>query len=114
LPIRLDVMNHKDYLEYHIVRQRGLYSSFEREWYDMARSAFLKYSLQCRIGDMAGVFVAYHNTQEIFGCEYISLERMDESTYGSPYRAQQVYGHLLRLTEASLLRVVKENRTDTR
>ncbi len=69
LPIRLDVTNYQDYLEYRLLRKLGLFSSFEREWFDMARSAFLKYAFQCRIGDMAGIFVAYHNTQHIFGCE---------------------------------------------
>lgn len=39
----------------------------------MTRSAFLKYSMQVRIGDMDGIFVAYHNTARIFGFQYISL-----------------------------------------
>lgn len=42
-------------------------------FYDMSRSAFLKYSMQVRIGDMDGIFVAYHNTARIFGFQYISL-----------------------------------------
>ncbi len=49
----------------------------------MARSAFLKFSLQCRIGHMNGVVVAYHNTQQVFGLEYIPLEEMDRITFGS-------------------------------
>lgn len=39
----------------------------------MTRSAFLKYSMQVRIGNMDGIFVAYHNTARIFGFQYISL-----------------------------------------
>ena len=44
-----------------------------RRFYDMTRSAFLKYSMQVRIGNMDGIFVAYHNTARIFGFQYISL-----------------------------------------
>jgi len=91
LPIRLDVENHKRYLEYRVTKERGIFHSFEREWWDMARSAFLKYSFQCRIGQMGGIMVAYHNTEEVFGMEYISLEQMDAITYGSTAYANKVY-----------------------
>lgn len=43
----------------------------------MTRSAFIKYNMQVRIGRMAGIFVAYHNTKEMFGFEYISQQEMD-------------------------------------
>ena len=39
----------------------------------MIRAAFLKYSGQCRIGRMDGAFVTYHNTQEIFGFQYVKF-----------------------------------------
>ena len=49
-----------------------MFDSYEREFYDMARSAFMKYNLQVRIGCMKGIFVAYHSTKEIFGFEFLS------------------------------------------
>ncbi|KAJ4482211.1 mitochondrial protein Pet127-domain-containing protein [Lentinula aciculospora] len=56
--------------------------SFEREYFDLIRSAFLKYQFQVRIGDMDGVFVAYHNTARMFGFQYIPLEEMDQRLFG--------------------------------
>ena len=47
------------------------------------RAAFLKYSFQARIGNMDGIFVAYHNTARIFGFQYLPLEEMDERLYGA-------------------------------
>jgi hypothetical protein len=67
---------------YQIKSSQGDYESFEREYYDMIRAAFLKYSLQVRMGRMDGIFVAYHNTERIFGFQYISIEEMDFSLHG--------------------------------
>lgn len=64
---------HLQFLDYKITQQAGLWNSFERELYDMIRAAFLKYSGQCRIGRMDGAFVTYHNTQEIFGFQYVEF-----------------------------------------
>ena len=61
----------------------GSFLSFEREYYDLMRSAMLKYNFQVRIGHMNGVLVAYHNTAEIFGFEYLSIEEMNRSIFGS-------------------------------
>jgi len=58
---------------YDIHQERGFYHSFEREYYDMVRSAMLKYSMQVRIGKMDGIFVAYHNTARLFGFQYLPL-----------------------------------------
>jgi hypothetical protein len=65
LPIRMDVANYQKYIGYKVVQDKGILHSYEREIFDMARSAFLKYSLQCRIGLMHGIMVAYHNTKEV-------------------------------------------------
>lgn len=43
LPIRMDIQNHLKYRDYRITNSHGLYASFEREYFDMCRSAFLKY-----------------------------------------------------------------------
>lgn len=86
LPVRMDVKNAHEGAGYQIHQSMGLLESFEREYYDMIRSAFLKYSLQVRIGKMDGIFVAYHNTERIFGFQYVSLEEMDENVHGSSDR----------------------------
>ena len=39
-------------------------------------------SFQARIGNMDGVFVAYHNTARMFGFQYVPLEEMEERLYG--------------------------------
>ncbi|KAH8764994.1 mitochondrial protein Pet127-domain-containing protein [Diaporthe sp. PMI_573] len=81
--IRMDAKNHENGIGYEIRQRQGQWESFEREYYDMIRLAFLKYSLQVRMGRMDGIFVAYHNTQRIFGFQYIPLEEMDLSLHGT-------------------------------
>jgi len=61
-PLRYDIINYIDYLDYEIRKYKGRYESFEREYYDLIRGAFLKYIMQCKIGRMDGAMVAYHNT----------------------------------------------------
>lgn len=113
LPIRMDLMNYQKYLNYRLDRQHGMTGSFERELYDMSRSAFLKYNLQARIGNMDGIFVAYHNTAELFGFQYLPREWIDECVFGSAAAGDlafnlllQSYGHLL---EVALSEVPKEH-----
>jgi Mitochondrial protein Pet127 len=81
-PIRMDAANYRDGTGYEIRSLYGRFESFEREYYDMMRSAFLKYSLQVRMGRMDGIFVAFHNVERIFGFQYISLPEMDEVIHG--------------------------------
>ena len=81
--IRMDVQRYEHGLGYEIRSRLGEWQSFEREYYDMMRAAFLKYSLQVRMGRMDGVLVAYHNIQRIFGFHYISLPEMDSVLHGS-------------------------------
>ncbi|KAG6856418.1 hypothetical protein H0H87_004637 [Tephrocybe sp. NHM501043] len=82
LPIRMDLLNFEENSGYLIRSATGKVESFEREYYDLIRSAFLKYSFQVRIGDMDGVIVAYHNTARMFGFQYISLQEMDDALFG--------------------------------
>ncbi|KAE9404010.1 Pet127-domain-containing protein [Gymnopus androsaceus JB14] len=82
LPIRMDLLNFKESSGYIIRQNVGFYESFEREYYDLIRSAFLKYQFQARIGNMDGVFVAYHNTARIFGFQYVPLVEMDQRLFG--------------------------------
>lgn len=80
--IRMDAANHEGGMGYEIKDRFGNYESYEREYFDMIRAAFLKYSLQVRVGRMDGIFVAYHNIERIFGFQYISLPEMDQSLHG--------------------------------
>ncbi|PHH89253.1 hypothetical protein CDD83_6420 [Cordyceps sp. RAO-2017] len=79
--IRMDVAGYEKGVGYEIRERFGNWESFEREYFDMIRAAFLKYSLQVRMGRMDGIFVAFHNTQRIFGFQYISLEEMDQALH---------------------------------
>lgn len=51
-PLRYDIINFIDYLDYNIVKFKGVHSSFEREFYDLVRGGFLKYIMQMKIGQM--------------------------------------------------------------
>ncbi|UNI18799.1 hypothetical protein JDV02_005047 [Purpureocillium takamizusanense] len=82
--IRMDVEGYEKGVGYEIRKRFGQWESFEREYYDMIRAAFLKYSLQVRMGRMDGIFVAFHNTQRIFGFQYIPLSEMDHAIHGTP------------------------------
>ncbi|CAK5284231.1 unnamed protein product [Mycena citricolor] len=79
--IRMDRLNFQEGSGYMIKSAQGLYESFEREYYDLIRSAFLKYGFQVRIGNMDGVIVAYHNTKRLFGFQYVSLDEMDQRLF---------------------------------
>ncbi|OBT48263.1 hypothetical protein VE00_01138 [Pseudogymnoascus sp. WSF 3629] len=83
ISIRRDATDYEEGLGYEITSRHGEYDSYEREFYDMSRSAFLKYSLQVRMGRMDGIFVAFHNTERIFGFQYLPLPEMDQSLHGS-------------------------------
>lgn len=105
LPIRLDCANYKHYLQYKLTRLYGELNSYEREYYDMARSAFMKYSMQCRIGNMSGVLVAYHNTCEVFGLQYIPVSDMNNILFGNTLTADKVYEHSMKLMNELLRQI---------
>ncbi|GBE84993.1 Pet127-domain-containing protein [Sparassis crispa] len=100
MPIRLDVWNYQDHVDYRIKSVHGPVESFEKEYYDLIRSAFLKYSFQARIGNMDGVFVAFHNTDQIFGFQYIPLEEMDMRLYGDSKAGPRVFTRCIGLMQA--------------
>ncbi|KAF9917887.1 hypothetical protein FBU30_000469 [Linnemannia zychae] len=100
--IRLDVHNYELNQGYQLSKAHGYLESFEREYYDMMRSAFLKYSLQVRIGQMDGIFVAFHNTAKIFGFQYISLDEMDSRLFGSSVMGDECFRNQLRLLNRTL------------
>ncbi|RKF58270.1 putative mrna degradation protein [Golovinomyces cichoracearum] len=83
ISVRMDVSEYESSKTYEIRKIKGEWESYEREYYDMIRAAFLKYSMQVRMGRMDGIFVAFHNTTRIFGFQYISLEEMDFAIHGT-------------------------------
>lgn len=87
LSIRMDARDFEKGMGYQIKSRLGEYESFEREYYDMIRAAFLKYSLQVRIGRMDGIFVAFHNIERIFGFQYISAAEMDHALHGQFHKS---------------------------
>lgn len=46
---------------------------------------------------MDGIFVAYHNTFEIFGFQYISRDEMDERIYGNSETGDAVFNIILQV-----------------
>jgi hypothetical protein len=81
--VRMALEEYEEGSGYQIRGRHGEWESFEREYYDMIRAAFLKYSLQVRMGRMDGIFVAFHNTERVFGFQYISLPEMDHAIHGT-------------------------------
>ena len=112
LPIRMDINNYRDYLTYRLHRPYGLYESFERELFDLCRSALLKYNFQVRIGDMDGIMIAYHNTAEIFGFQYLTRAEMDEILYGNTETGDAVFKVVLKLYDHVLESIVSLYRND--
>lgn len=67
---------------YQIWKLTGQYELFQREYHDLIRLAgLLKYLMQARIGQMDGIFVAYHNINTFFGFQYLPLEDIDKTFY---------------------------------
>ncbi|CAE6509457.1 unnamed protein product [Rhizoctonia solani] len=106
ISVRRDMWNIEIGSGYQIRSTTGPLESFEREYYDLCRSAFLKYSFQARIGAMDGVFVAYHNTSRMFGFQYVPLQEMDQRLFGSHKGGEQVFRACLGLLETVADRVV--------
>lgn len=102
--LRQDMLNYIANAGYQITSLTGGLQSFEREKYDLIRSAFLKYSMQVRIGNMDGIFLAYHSGKRIFGFEYLSLEDLDKYVSGSHEESEQAFKLCLAALETILRR----------
>ncbi|KAJ2684690.1 hypothetical protein IWW39_004757 [Coemansia spiralis] len=107
LAVRMDLQNYELSKGYQIVSMKGRLQSFEREYYDMIRSAFLKYNFQTRIGNMDGIFVAYHNTARMFGFQYIPRKEMDRVLFGNEYTGDKAFKAVLILL-SKLLRTITD------
>lgn len=109
-PIRYDVQSYQQFRDYEIRSLTGLHSSFESEYYDLARSAFLKYMLQCRMGGMNGIMLAFHNTSKILGFQMIEREEMEAAVCGRRHAralADQCWNASVRLLSAIKDRVLR-------
>jgi hypothetical protein len=95
--IRYDLRNYLSNSHRVLHRLTGLRDSYEREFYDMVRSVFLKYALQLRIGRMSGAFVAYHNTARMLGFEFVPLEEIEAYVFGSKTWTDQAFSCCMRL-----------------
>lgn len=93
--IRFDI-SHTDYYptNYEINRTFGLFESFERELFDAARIVMFKYSLQARLGNMDGIFMAFHNIKKFLGFQYLPLHEIDNLFFGD-YSLSNKYGKRL-------------------
>eukprot|EP00434_Breviolum_minutum_P037293 symbB.v1.2.033064.t1/scaffold4054.1/size45513/2 len=97
--IRHNITNYENLRQYRITHILGKYRSYELEIYEMMRNAFMKYGLQAKIGRMDGVIVAYHNTAEIFGFQYIPLDDMERCVYGGTEAADVAFDLCSQLLE---------------
>ena len=97
--LRYDITNYIDYLDYEVGKYKGQHSSYEREFYDLVRGGFLKYIMQMKIGQMQGAAIAYHNTQKIFGFEYIKLKEMEKRVFGCPEFSDVIFRSSLTILE---------------
>ncbi|KLT42651.1 Pet127-domain-containing protein [Cutaneotrichosporon oleaginosum] len=91
MPIRHDRANWEAHKVYDISETLGQFATFERETFDLSRSGMLKYCFQARIGDMDGIFIAYHNTARCFGFEYMPRTELDTRLFGGPDIGDQVF-----------------------
>ena len=66
------------------------------------------HSFQVRIGNMDGVLVAYHNTERIFGFQYIPLSEMDTRLFGEEASGNAVFEKCMLLLEAVLEEATRE------
>ncbi|KAH3666062.1 hypothetical protein OGAPHI_004251 [Ogataea philodendri] len=81
--VRHDInFNNYQLTNYEITRSTGLYESFEREIFDLVRTGMWKYSMQARIGNMDGIFVAFHNMRRFFGFQYMPTTELDHIFHG--------------------------------
>jgi len=76
--------------------------TYQREFYDLCRSALLKYWFQVRIGEMSGIFLCYHSTKVIFGFEYLKREEMERILFGSEMLGNAVFHSSLQLFQIVL------------
>ena len=114
-PIRMDSFRYKDYTGYKFTKESGLMFTQIREYYDLVRSAFLKWSLQARLGNMHGLFgnqyiiiqVCYHTTLETLGFQYLPLDKVLKDFFGSKKLADESFNLSMELLKTVLENITK-------
>jgi hypothetical protein len=48
----------------------------------------MKYAFQLQIGRMDGAFIAYHNTEDIYGYEYVPFKEIVMRLFGDGYNLE--------------------------
>lgn len=101
--IRQDRLSDAANNTYQIWRQQGPWESFSREFDDLIKTgALLKYAFQARIGQMDGIFVAYHNIRKFFGFQYLPLEEIDRVFYNDLLVQAKIVNDKARQKEVTL------------
>lgn len=79
---------------YQVWKLKGNFESFEREFNDLIRTGtLLKYAFQAKIGQMDGIFIAYHNINSFFGFQYLPLSEIENVFYShNRIEANKHYG----------------------
>jgi hypothetical protein len=103
----MDAANYSTHTAYDFSIPKGLFYSFEREYYDMLRSTGLKWIFQGRLGRMDGFFIIYHNTAETLGSQYVPIKELEEHIIGD--HADSVLEDCLKGVEAMLDQIVKDH-----
>lgn len=106
-PVRYDVANYQDYLDYPLSQLCGSLCSYEREFYDLVRGGLLKYYFQLKIGDMNGAFVGYHNTVKNFGFEYIKMSSIEKVIFGSTHKADTSFAISTKIMSEVIKRTIE-------
>jgi hypothetical protein len=107
-PLRYDITQYEKYLDYSINSIYGEINSYEREYYDLIRGAFLKYYFQLKIGRMDGAFIGYHNTKENFGFEYVKTSTIEKLIFGGSFKADIAFMMATRILTFILDKVIDE------
>ena len=90
-PQRYEVTRYKDFMDYKVDPIIGFMNSFEREYYDLIRGAFMKYFFQLKIGGMDGALIGFHNTVSNFGFEYVKRSTIEKLIFGNAFKADVVF-----------------------
>ncbi|GME71090.1 unnamed protein product [Ambrosiozyma monospora] len=90
--IRFDV-DHTEFNPtfYNIIRTRGTFESFERELFETIKIVMFKFGMQARIGNMDGIFIAFHNIKNLLGFQYLPLSEIDNIFFGASLDEQPTY-----------------------
>ncbi|OBA19981.1 Pet127-domain-containing protein [Metschnikowia bicuspidata var. bicuspidata NRRL YB-4993] len=92
--VRYDKASEAADSSYQIWKLKGNVESFQREFEDLIRTGgLLKYGFQARIGQMDGIFVAYHNINSFFGFQYLPLSEIDKVFYSNTRFDEKIETH---------------------